>query len=34
VKNAVGSNFENIFALDDEGYEILFRRGNWDMGCH
>jgi hypothetical protein len=34
VKNAVDCDFENIFALDDEGYKILFWRGNRRGGCH
>jgi hypothetical protein len=32
VDYGVGGYLENIIALDDEGYEISFRRGNWDVG--
>jgi hypothetical protein len=34
MNNAIGGDFENIFALDDEGYEQIFRWGNWAVGCH
>jgi hypothetical protein len=34
MNNAIGGDFENILALDDEGYEKIFRCGNRAVGCH
>jgi hypothetical protein len=34
INNAIGGDFENIFALDDEGDEKTLRWGNWAVGRH